>query len=168
MPWCPRTLHAPPTWSYALPPAAMLSWTGVARAGGAAVEICFGRAPGNPGTDSSRRREAGSRGQFDQRSVARPVGPEHPDDGTVDLPGGERGEQRETAGGLVRRRQAGHGTLDPGRAQAAPLAAPVFQLRRDPVTDRCWHGPGAGRVDGGTAAGEGILRHRIAARPGQV
>ena len=72
------------------------------------------------------------------------------------------------AGGPVRRRQAGHGTLDPGPARAAPLAAPVFQLRQDQVADRCWHRPGAGRVDGGTAAGEGILRHRIAARPGQV
>ena len=51
---------------------------------------------------------------------ARPAGPEHPDDGTVDLSGGERGEQRETACGLIRGRQAGHGTLDPGPARAAP------------------------------------------------
>jgi len=42
--------------------------------------------------------QAGPRGHFDQRGIPGPTGPEQLDDGTVDLGGGERGEQRQTAG----------------------------------------------------------------------
>ena len=80
---------------------------------------------------------------FDQRGVVRLAGPEHLDGGSVDLSGGERGEQRETASGRSaadRLDTAVRPTRGPGQ-RGSPRQ--LFQLRHDQVADRRRHGPDA-------------------------